>query len=256
MTKDELIVAVRDVAAKRAGAVPTKATFTKATKIGARRIQRHFANWDEVCVAAGLGRAPQQRKVKNDAVFEAMRDAFLACGGIVGRPEFHRQFRFSRSLLDRRFGGWRDAVIAFSGWVDRREPDFPYRAQLAEQMVEQKKSARDFGDPVGFRGLSHAPTNEMGVVLAFGAAADALGFGVETVGVGFPDCTAKRRIAEGRWRSVRIEFEYRSRNFRDHRHDPAGCDLIVCWEHDWPEAPVEVLELKSAIQGLRGQESR
>jgi hypothetical protein len=88
------------------------------------------------------------------------------------------------------------------------------------------------------------------VVLAFGAAADALGFGVETVGAGFPDCTAKRRIAEGRWRAVRIEFEYKSRNFRDHRHDPAECDLIVCWEHNWPEAPVEVLELRSAIQEL------
>lgn len=51
---------------------------------------------------------------------------------------------------------------------------------------------------------------------------------------------------------MRIEFEYRSRNFREHRHDPADCDLIVCWEHDWPGAPVEVLKLKSAGAGLRG----
>ena len=100
--------------------------------------------------------------------------------------------------------------------------------------------------------MVHAPTNEMGVVLAFGAFADPLGFGVETVNTAFPDCTAKRRVADGRWRAVRIEFEFRSRNFRDHRHDPAECDLIACWEHDWPDAPVEVLGLKSAVVGLRG----
>ena len=251
MTRDELIAAVRDVAAKRGATPLTKAAFSEATKIGDRRIQRHFTNWNEVCVAAGLGRAPLQRKVTNDTVFEAMREAFLACGGVVARPVFHRHFRFSRSLLERRFGSWAEALAAFAAWTERCAPDFPYREQLAEQMVEPRRSARDFGDPIGFRGLFHAPMNEMGVVLAFGAAADALGFGVETVGIGFPDCTAKRRIADGRWRAVRIEFEYKSRNFRDHRHDPKGCDLIVCWEHDWPDAPVEVLELKTAIAGLR-----
>ena len=38
-----------------------------------------------------------------------------------------------------------------------------------------------------------------------------------------------------------------SRNFRDHGHDPAGCDVVVCWEHNWPDCPKKVLELRSAI---------
>jgi hypothetical protein len=46
---------------------------------------------------------------------------------------------------------------------------------------------------------------------------------------------------------VRIEFEYRSRNFAAHRHDPGGCDPIVCWVHDWPDCPIEVLELRQAM---------
>jgi hypothetical protein len=37
-------------------------------------------------------------------------------------------------------------------------------------------------------------------------------------------------------RRVRIEFEFRSKSFHDHGHDPAGCDLVVCWKHDWPGA--------------------
>jgi hypothetical protein len=27
----------------------------------------------------------------------------------------------------------------------------------------------------------------------------------------------------------------------------AGCDLIVCWNHNWENCPLEVLELKKAI---------
>jgi len=30
-------------------------------------------------------------------------------------------------------------------------------------------------------------------------------------------------------------------------HDLKGCDLIVCWENNWPECPLEVLELKSMV---------
>jgi len=251
-TRDEIIAAVRAAATKRGTAVLTKKAFCRAARIPDRRLYAHFASWREACAAAGVRTSPNSGKVPTEAVFAAMRDAFLACGGIVARPAFQREFRFSRSLLERRFGGWTEALAAFGAWAEANAPDFPYRDGLAPRIAERRRGARDFGDPVGYRGLFHAPMNEMGVVLAFGAAADALGFGVETVGTGFPDCTAKRRVAEGRWRSVRIEFEYRSRNFALHRHDPAGCDLIVCWDHDWPEAPVEVLELKTAINGLRG----
>jgi hypothetical protein len=66
------------------------------------------------------------------------------------------------------------------------------------------------------------------------------------------DCEAKRQIAPGQWQRVRIEFEFESRNFRDHGHSPDGCDTIVCWSHNWPECPVhlEVVELKLIIGQL------
>jgi len=77
-----------------------------------------------------------------------------------------------------------------------------------------------------------------------------LGFLVEGVATEFPDCDAKRLTRTGLYQAVRIEFEFRSRNFREHGHDPAACDLIVCWEHDWTESPVEVLDLKREIAKL------
>lgn len=44
---------------------------------------------------------------------------------------------------------------------------------------------------------------------------------------------------------VYCEVEHRSSNFVLHGHDPARCDLIACWEHDWPESPLPVLEFFS-----------
>ena len=31
-------------------------------------------------------------------------------------------------------------------------------------------------------------------------------------------------------------------------HDPAKADIIVCWEHNWPECPLEVIELKKLVK--------
>jgi hypothetical protein len=96
-------------------------------------------------------------------------------------------------------------------------------------------------------GMAFAPENEMGVVSLFSAMARKLGFVIAWIGSIFPDCEAFREVEPRRWQRVIIEFEFQSRNFLTHGHDPAKCDLIVCWEHNWPESPLEVLELKQAV---------
>jgi hypothetical protein len=107
------------------------------------------------------------------------------------------------------------------------------------------------GEIIAYRGIVYAPTNEAGVAMLFAVAAEALGFAIESARTVFPDCIALQRIAPGRYRRVRIEFEFASSNFRAHRHDPKGCDLVVCWEHDWPNCPVKVLELRKEIAKAR-----
>jgi hypothetical protein len=89
----------------------------------------------------------------------------------------------------------------------------------------------------------------MGVVFLFGTQAARLGFMVTLVQAEFPDCEAFVEVAPNRLQRLRIEFEKESRNFLKHGHDPNGCDLIVCWEHNWPECPVEVLALRDVILG-------
>jgi len=41
-----------------------------------------------------------------------------------------------------------------------------------------------------------------------------------------------------------------SRNFLQHLHDPKECDLILCWENNWADCPVEVIALKGLMEGF------
>ncbi len=109
-----------------------------------------------------------------------------------------------------------------------------------------------FGEPMNFRGLRSAPINEQGVVFLFGMISHELGYHIEIIRTDFPDCEGKRCFdkTKNQWEHIKIEFEYKSSNFREHAHDPSGCDLIICWVHDWKDSPVEVLELKNTIKYL------
>jgi predicted RNA-binding protein with PUA-like domain len=93
--------------------------------------------------------------------------------------------------------------------------------------------------------MDAAPVNEMGVVCLFTEWARKRNMRIETIRAEFPDCIAWQR-AGGEEKRLRIEFEFRSRNFRAHRHDPSACDWIVCWEHDWAACPerITVIELR------------
>ena len=57
-----------------------------------------------------------------------------------------------------------------------------------------KNSSSIYGAFINFRGLQHAPVNEQGVVLLFGMICLQLGYIIEVIQTGFPDCEAKRRI--------------------------------------------------------------
>jgi hypothetical protein len=95
--------------------------------------------------------------------------------------------------------------------------------------------------------LTYAPTFEGGVIFLFGTMARELGFAVSRIRPMFPDCEAMREVRPGVWQRVRIEFEFESRNFLAHGHDVTGCELIVCWNHNWEGCPLEVLELRSVV---------
>lgn len=113
---------------------------------------------------------------------------------------------------------------------------------------ERKRSI--VGDPVNFEGLIYGPLNENGVIFLFSKIHDKLGINIEAIQVSFPDAKGRRRTSKG-WEDVWIEFEFKSSQFKAHNHDPKECDIIVCWEHNWEDCPLEVIELRSKIDKFR-----
>jgi hypothetical protein len=104
------------------------------------------------------------------------------------------------------------------------------------------------GERIDLPVLNYAPLNEMGVILLFGYYMQDLGFShVEEIRAGFPDAIAMQRLDPKKFKRVRIEFEYRASAFKAHGHAIAGCDVIVCWENDWPDCPIDVIELKTTL---------
>lgn len=93
--------------------------------------------------------------------------------------------------------------------------------------------------------LRHAPENELGVAFLFAELAKRWRLHVDVIKASFPDCIAYQKTG-GRERRIRIEFEYKSRNFKTHGHDAKQCDWIVCWENDWTDAPktLHIVELR------------
>lgn len=267
--RENIIAQAKSAAAALGKSSLSRSEFIQHSGISNNQIYRHFDGWREVCELAGLEPHVQNVRLDNDEIFSAMRDAFIRIGSIVTKTKIDRHYRYSMDVFKKRGLNWTATLIEFRKWVEKNDPTFPCLAQLPTQQFEppaesephvarrattvpawHARNSRLFGDFLNFRGLQHAPVNEQGVVFLFGMVAHELGYVVEMVTTGFPGCEAKRRVSGGRWERVRIEFEFQSRNFRDHGHAPAGCDVVVCWEHNWPECPNEVLELKEAIRAL------
>jgi hypothetical protein len=140
--------------------------------------------------------------------------------------------------------------LAFNSWPkgEMKQNGCPLEGERVRD-IQLRKDRAVMGEPFDRSPMTNAPVNELGVMVLFGMMAAGLGLQVESVQGKFPDCMAKRQVAPGKWQYLRIEFEYESKNFKLHGHDPKGCDMIVCWRHNWKECPaeIEVVELSRLV---------
>lgn len=272
VTREMIIREIQRIAREEKIDTLTQSDFKKRTGISDKKIHRYFDGWREACQVAGLKPNRQGIRLDDGVLFEEMRRAFLECESVCTRAKFDRVACYSPDTYESRFGRWKDVLRAFQKWVQENNAEFPLEKQLQLAVTTEVKLSTStqnssnhvdahqwkscggttYGSFLNFRGLPHAPINEQGVVFLFGRICFELGFVVEAVRTSYPDCEAKRRVDRQRdkWERVKIEFELKSSTFKEHLHDPKGCDLIVCWEHDWPECPLEVVELRSEISKL------
>lgn len=264
-TKEEIIAAIK-ACAERLGHAPSQAELKKAIDLGPKAIQRHFGNYTKALRACGLEPEGIGYQLSMEKLFMEWARVVREVGELPSMAEYTLRTKYSEGPLRRRFKLWKHVPTEMlryaqengleeqwadvleivkndlrgggkAGCTSRRTSACPSRPRiLTDRPV--------YGAPLMGTALGFAPVNEMGVVYLFGVMASKLGFMVTWIGTEFPDSEAIREVEPGRWQRVRVEFEYESRNFLRHLHNATECDLIVCWEHTWPECPLEVVELK------------
>jgi hypothetical protein len=273
--------------AKRLGRTPSMLEFFAAAEIPRHSLLRVFPKWNEAVRAAGLQPRRLYVRRKNSELLQDWGEVARKKRAVPSKRAYLINGKYVPRTLQVRFGGWAELPRAFRKFAKGQREWADVLALLPVSKPKEKPAAKaakenspcsispkpcsispkkvqhapfqdrlTYGNPLDFRGLRHEPVNEQGVVLLFGMVAKELGYMVEAVQTGFPDCEAKRQIAPERWQRVRIEFEFESRKFREHGHPSTGCDVIVCWRHNWDDCPgqIEIVELSSVIKSLPNSE--
>jgi len=251
--------------------IPSLEEFTKMSPVSHRQIVKHYGGYIAALRDTGL----ELKSTIGRGHGVPMEKLFTDWAGIVRKlkrlpsiNEYHMLSRYSPAPLMRRFGTWLNVPHGLKKFAETQGLAKKWKRELAlAQGTPAPKANRAtpeihhhwpvamfdrplYGSPMWSWPMAYAPVNELGVIFLFGALSWQLGFVVHRLQPGFPDCEAMRRVADDKCQLAKIEFEIESRNFLKHRHDPKKCDLIVCWKHNWPQCPLEVLELRKLVPAL------
>ena len=268
MTKDELIIAIRKLA-EELGHSPTRQEMARHG-ISRKMVAKQFGTHDLALRECNLEASASGRTAIMRDLFEDWAQMVRELKRLPGLTEYGERSRFSIRPLMSRFRSWKKVPAAMKQYMEERgltqewadvvelidlriKGEAGYRAMLENGVVPKVLTDRPmYGNFLAIGPMVCAPTNENGVLVLFGAMAERLGFLILRVQLGFPDVEAWRIVGPDRLQRVKVEVEYQSRNFVAHGHDPKGCDLIVCWEDNWPESPVEVIELRRLVESVLG----
>jgi hypothetical protein len=262
ITKPQIKTAILDCA-RKLGHAPNAFEFSNMTGISHYFVEKHLGGFKQALELCRLKPTRESRRLKLPDLLRDWAGVVRNLNHLPTVSELRRLGRYSEGPLRSRLRSWHEIGRAFREYVKREGRTREWRDVLA--IIAAHNSPRHpafltkggkprllldrpiYGPVLHSRQLAHGPVNESGVVYLFGTMAERLGFVVMYIQSGFPDCEAMRRIDRFRWQRIFIEFEYESRNYKRHRHPKKGCDLIVCWKHNWPECPYEVLELSRFV---------
>ncbi|HZS26661.1 MAG TPA: hypothetical protein VFB76_05490 [Candidatus Angelobacter sp.] len=275
-TKEEMIGMIQELA-KQLGHSPSLQDLEMHSPLRRWHIRRGFGSlvgaWRECGIARGRTTLPTPT-----------HELFLEWAGMVRQmgklptcKEFETFGQMTIRPYQRRFGRWSKVPAAMeahakkngleSEWADVMEMicEFTAREQQAAEgkpfasLLKPPGIREDrlvYGQPMIYGPLVNEPVNEASVLFLFGAMAEPLGLRMKLVQTAFPDCKALREVAPGKWQDMNIEVELESMNFLRHGHKIEDCDAIVCWVHNWPDCPIEVIALKEVISNQQAAVSQ
>lgn len=267
MTKEQLMAAITEITEKL-GHAPSYSELMKAGKVSGRQIVKHFGTYTRALRACNLERSMGGHKVPLEKLFLDWARVVREIKRIPSKSDYETMGKHSITPLRARFGTWGQVPRYLRRYMEEQGLTEEWKDVM--ELIRQYEQGQDgmemapspeceqkkprvmtdrplYGPLIRPYPMIHGPINESGVLYLFGTVSERLGFVVTLIQTGFPDCLAMRLVDIDRWQPVRIEFEYESRNFLRHLHDPSQCDIIVCWKHNWPECPVEVIELSKIV---------
>jgi hypothetical protein len=268
VTKEEILAAIKECA-ERLGHTPSLPELKRCTRISKRSIRRHYVSYKQALSDCGLEKRTGGHQVTLEDLFKDWAEQVRKLGKVPSMSEYGVHSKYSVGPLLTRYRTWvrvPDGLLQYaqdeeleSEWKDvlnvirsrYRDDGGPVHRSVPQNGTLMKaKILTDrpmYGPPLLTGPLAHGPINEAGVVYLFGMLAARLGYVVTRIQTEFPDCEAMRQVEADRWQRVRIEFEFESKNFLKHLHSAKDCDVIVCWVHNWPECPLEIVELSAVI---------
>jgi hypothetical protein len=272
MSKEEILKAIRSCARKLKHN-PSRRDLRRQ-RISEEALHKHFGGLQGALEQSGLRPSGPGFEQRESTVLLDWATVARKLGKLPSVHEYESAGRFSHAPFETRYRQWTRVPEAFRKFVKESKMEFKWKDVLV--MIEARAGSNGqvrvrsshgrsrkedvfqdrpcYGPLMNLAEMVHEPLNEQGVVFAFGLVARKLGFGVLRFQTAFPDCEALPEVVRGQLQRVRIEFEYESRNFLRHRHNPNGCDVIVCWRHNWKECPkgLEVIELRKVLGELIG----
>lgn len=270
LSVDEYVAEIKRVATLLNSDYLTESDFNKHANFTSYRVVRDFGTWHAALEKAGINVSPffkkevPLRKLANDFLNVAIELSRVPTIIQLARRSKHADNTFSK-----KFGGYKEFKIRAIDFLFSSKAKMPSNirnileierqrlenAGLKKQSIETISTPHSQGRTLNFRSFVYAPTSEPDVTCLFGAVAEDLGFEIISTRAPFPDCEARRKVPGSRretFKKCLIEFEFSSLDYKKHKHPINGCDLIVCWIHNWKECPIEVMELEKEIRRLPG----
>lgn len=269
LTQDECVAELKRVAEFLGKVYLTTEDFDQASTFSSYRVRKSRGSWHKALKEANLEVSPNyKREISIQELAKAFLNAVIELGRIPSLVQLSRRSNYAPATLSQNRGGYKNfkqMIVDHLLVSDQLLPDRTKTILIQEQLqltqtasdkqpTENIKPAHYQGRTLNFRAFTYAPTSEHDVVQMFGAVAHEIGFEIIGNRSAFPDCEARRRVNAHRERYEKclIEYEFSSSDYKRHKHSVIGCDLIVCWKHDWSDCPIEVLELESEIKKLGG----
>jgi hypothetical protein len=270
LSREEIIAEIK-ACTEKLGHAPSLREFKGHADITHRYMRKQFGTWTGALRASGIrverrGPAPADM----ETLFRDWAEVTRKLGRVPTQHDYDKFSKFSVRPLTFRFQRWRAVPEGMMQYAEKSGLNSEYQdvADIVTRHEERQrttvlmhvppaqepwKAQMWTGRPVYGAPSSMAacePASEEGVIFLFGMLAKSLGFSPTRIQKAFPDCEAFCRVEDGKWQLVKVEFELESVNFRHHLHDPSGCDVIVCWVHNWLNCPLPVIELKREMRRL------